>query len=207
MRPRRIRPSARRSRRRRAAAARAAASSGKIIVPQTRHYSWEKAADILGIGRRQPDPHPGQQPLPHGHAAPSARPSPIDLESQGTRCSRWSRVVGTTEEGAVDDVAAIVEFARGVRETRACRSTSTSTRHMAATAARCSSTSMAASWTTTKCRSGSQRSNSAARSKAMYPVEGCVESLQGDAGGQFDHDRSAQDGLHSLCRGRHLAKR
>ena len=23
---------------------------GKIIVPQTRHYSWDKAADVLGIG-------------------------------------------------------------------------------------------------------------------------------------------------------------
>jgi hypothetical protein len=39
---------------------------GKVLVPQSKHYSWVKAADILGIGQENLVVHTGQGQLPHG---------------------------------------------------------------------------------------------------------------------------------------------
>ena len=79
---------------------------GKVLVPQTRHYSWEKAADVLGIGldslvnirvnnlfRMDID---------------TLRTTLQDCLDKHIPVLALIAVVGTTEEGAIDDVAAIV---------------------------------------------------------------------------------------------------
>jgi tyrosine decarboxylase len=79
---------------------------GKVLVPQTRHYSWEKAADVLGIGldslvnirvtnRYRMD-------------IGTLRTTLQDCLDKKIPVLALIAVVGTTEEGAVDDVAAIV---------------------------------------------------------------------------------------------------
>ena len=81
---------------------------GKMIVPQTRHYSWEKAADILGIG------------LDSMVNVPVDSLYRIDLDAlravlddclaKKVPVLSLVSVVGTTEEGAIDDVAAVVKI-------------------------------------------------------------------------------------------------
>ncbi|WP_421913297.1 pyridoxal phosphate-dependent decarboxylase family protein [Mesorhizobium sp.] len=78
---------------------------GKIIVPQTRHYSWDKAADVLGIGVdnliRIPVTDRYRMDI-------GALRSAIDacIKSR-TPIISIVAVVATTEEGAVDDIAAV----------------------------------------------------------------------------------------------------
>lgn len=87
---------------------------GKIIVPQTRHYSWDKAADILGIGVdsliRVPvnDRYRMDIGALRGALAQCLRERTPVLALVG--------VVATTEEGAVDEISEMAglrdEFAR-----------------------------------------------------------------------------------------------
>jgi tyrosine decarboxylase len=87
---------------------------GKVLVPQSRHYSWEKAADILGIGLdalvNVPVDNLYRIDL---HAL---RASLEDCLAKHVPVMALISVVGTTEEGAIDDIAAIVamreEFAK-----------------------------------------------------------------------------------------------
>jgi len=81
---------------------------GKIVVPQTRHYSWDKAADILGIG------------IDNLIRVPVTDRYRMDLDALRaifTKCLEdhtpilaLVAVIATTEEGAVDEIAKIVEL-------------------------------------------------------------------------------------------------
>ncbi|OPY69235.1 MAG: L-2,4-diaminobutyrate decarboxylase [Syntrophorhabdaceae bacterium PtaU1.Bin034] len=81
---------------------------GKILVPQSKHYSWTKAADILGVG---------QENLISVPVGPNFRMDIKALEAQ-IDCLIKEKipilmvvaVVGTTEEGAVDEVHEIVRL-------------------------------------------------------------------------------------------------
>ncbi|MDK1726711.1 tyrosine decarboxylase [Dellaglioa algida] len=81
---------------------------GKWLVPQTKHYSWLKAADIIGIGLDQVVPIPVDS---------SYRIDVKELESlvrslaaDKTPILGVVGVVGSTEEGAVDPIHEIVKL-------------------------------------------------------------------------------------------------
>lgn len=81
---------------------------GKWLVPQTKHYSWLKAADIIGIGTDQVVSVPVDS---------SYRMDIVELENiirslvnEGTPILGVVGVVGSTEEGAVDNIDKIVEL-------------------------------------------------------------------------------------------------
>ena len=75
---------------------------GKWLVPQTKHYSWLKAADIAGIGLDQvvPVPVDGHYRMKVDELERIIR----DLAERKTPILGVVAVVGTTEEGAVDHV-------------------------------------------------------------------------------------------------------
>lgn len=76
---------------------------GKVLVPSTRHYSWDKAADLLGIGVSNLVKIPVDARYRMDLAALQ---SAIDgLVATKTPILAVVNVVGTTEEGAIDDVA------------------------------------------------------------------------------------------------------
>jgi len=81
---------------------------GKIIVPQTRHYSWDKAADILGIGIdnliRVPVTDRYRMDLG------ALRAILVKCLEDRTPILALVAVIATTEEGAVDEIAKIVEL-------------------------------------------------------------------------------------------------
>jgi tyrosine decarboxylase len=81
---------------------------GAIIVPQSKHYSWTKAADIFGIG---------QDNL---YSVPVRENYRMDIRALKERIDALIEdkkpilaviaVVGTTEEGAVDEIHEIVKL-------------------------------------------------------------------------------------------------
>jgi tyrosine decarboxylase len=81
---------------------------GKLLVPQSKHYSWTKAADVLGIGNNnlidiQVDEN-FRMDMQH-------LKNTIDkLVRERTPILAVVAVVGTTEEGAVDEVHEIVKL-------------------------------------------------------------------------------------------------
>jgi len=81
---------------------------GKILVPQTKHYSWTKAADILGLGQdnlvfiRVDD----RFRLDVQHL----RETILRLADERTPILAVVAVVGTTEEGAIDPVHEVVRL-------------------------------------------------------------------------------------------------
>lgn len=90
---------------------------GKVLVPQSKHYSWAKAVDILGIGQENLIPVPVKDDYRMDIAALQRE---IErLADAHTPILAVVAVVGTTEEGAVDEVHEIVRLrdryeARGV---------------------------------------------------------------------------------------------
>jgi glutamate/tyrosine decarboxylase-like PLP-dependent enzyme len=87
---------------------------GKLLVPRSRHYSWPKAADILGIG---------QDSLVNIDVDESFRME-VDhlketiegLAAEETPVLGVVSVVGTTEEGAIDEVHQVAELRRQCEE-------------------------------------------------------------------------------------------
>lgn len=81
---------------------------GKVLVPQTRHYSWEKAADILGIGLD----HLVNVPVDNRYRIDidALRAALTDCLERHVPVLAVIGVIGTTEEGAIDDIAAIVRL-------------------------------------------------------------------------------------------------
>jgi tyrosine decarboxylase len=81
---------------------------GKVIVPQTRHYSWDKAADVLGIGVdnliRVPVTNRYRMDLG------ALRQAIADCAKERTPILAVVAVVATTEEGAVDEIAEVVRL-------------------------------------------------------------------------------------------------
>lgn len=81
---------------------------GVWLVPETKHYSWLKAADILGIGTHNLVPIKLDN---HYRMNLTELKNTIDSYiSKGTPILGLVAVVGTTEEGAVDYVDKIVEL-------------------------------------------------------------------------------------------------
>ncbi len=81
---------------------------GKVLVPQSKHYSWTKAADILGIGQENLISIPVG---PNYRMDTKALKRRIDsLIAEKTPVLAVVAVVGTTEEGAVDEVHEIVRL-------------------------------------------------------------------------------------------------
>ncbi|MGL5244169.1 MAG: pyridoxal phosphate-dependent decarboxylase family protein, partial [Sarcina sp.] len=73
---------------------------GKLIVPQTKHYSWLKGADIMGIGVDSLVPIPVDEHFRMN--IDKLKDAIDDLISQQIPILGVVAVVGTTEEGAVD---------------------------------------------------------------------------------------------------------
>ncbi|BCA84876.1 tyrosine decarboxylase [Enterococcus saigonensis] len=75
---------------------------GKWLVPQTKHYSWLKAADIIGIGLDQVIP----VPVDHNYRMDVNELEKIvrKLAADKTPILGVVGVVGSTEEGAIDPI-------------------------------------------------------------------------------------------------------
>lgn len=75
---------------------------GKWLVPQTKHYSWLKAADIIGIGLDQVV----SVPVDHNYRMDIKELERIirELADQKIPILGVVGVVGSTEEGAVDEI-------------------------------------------------------------------------------------------------------
>ncbi|RPJ12013.1 MAG: tyrosine decarboxylase, partial [Deltaproteobacteria bacterium] len=87
---------------------------GKILIPQTKHYSWSKAADLLGLGHHN---------LMSIRVKSDFRMDIDDLRKRIDELIRQSfpilavvAVLGTTEEGAVDEIDKIVEIREHFRK-------------------------------------------------------------------------------------------
>lgn len=79
---------------------------GKWLVPQTKHYSWLKAADIIGVGLDQVIP----VPVDHNYRMDINELEKIirQLAAEKTPVLGVVGVVGSTEEGAIDGIDKIV---------------------------------------------------------------------------------------------------
>ncbi len=83
---------------------------GKLLVPCTKHYSWSKAVDILGLGRRSLVPiRVGDD---YRMDTEDLRRTLIRLSDRDEPVLAVVAVAGTTEEGAVDEVHEIVRIRR-----------------------------------------------------------------------------------------------
>ncbi len=96
-----------------AAVTKAVGSTPVLLVPETHHYCFDKAMDVLGIGR---------DALVRVRVDADFRMLPEDLEAKLTEAERARShvlavvaVVGTTEEGAVDPIDQILAL-RAARE-------------------------------------------------------------------------------------------
>jgi len=81
---------------------------GKILVPQSKHYSWTKATDIFGIGQENLISVPVRDDYRMDLAA--LRRTIDLLVAEKAPILAVIAVCGTTEEGAVDDVHEIVRL-------------------------------------------------------------------------------------------------
>jgi len=84
--------------------------AGRVLVPSTKHYSWVKAMDILGLG---------QDKLVQIKVDSSFRMDMADLRKCLERCLRDEipalavvAVIGSTEEGAIDPLHEMAELRR-----------------------------------------------------------------------------------------------
>lgn len=83
---------------------------GKLLVPQSKHYSWMKAMDILGLGQQ----NIVQLPVDASYRTDIMQMKQIvfSLIEQGEPILAVVAVVGTTETGAIDNVAELVALRR-----------------------------------------------------------------------------------------------
>ncbi|AMG65985.1 TPA: aspartate aminotransferase family protein [Providencia stuartii] len=83
---------------------------GKLLVPQSKHYSWMKAMDILGLGQQ----NIVQLPVDASYRTDTEQMRQIvfSLIEQGEPILAVVAVVGTTETGAIDNVAKLIELRR-----------------------------------------------------------------------------------------------
>ena len=78
------------------------AKLGKVLIPRSKHYSWLKAMDILGLGHDQIVPIDVDKN--YRSDMNSLRNNLERLIEEGTPILAVITVVGTTEEGAIDPV-------------------------------------------------------------------------------------------------------
>lgn len=89
-------------------------SLGKFLVPRSKHYSWMKAMDVLGIG--QENIVPLDVDGTYRTDIEKMRETTFKLIEAGTPILGMVSVVGSTEEGAVDSVDAVVQLRRECEE-------------------------------------------------------------------------------------------
>lgn len=92
----------------------------KIVVSTTKHYSFEKIGDLLGLGRRclslvsiQPDFSINVDEV---RVRLETYLSAVRQDKRGALPLAMIAVVGSTEEGAVDDLPALVSLRQEMRE-------------------------------------------------------------------------------------------
>ena len=91
---------------------------GKVVVPQSKHYSWTKAVDILGIGQENLISVPVKDDYRMDIAALK---DVIDrLIAKRIPILAVIGVVGTTEEGAIDEIHEIVQLRDSYAEQGVC---------------------------------------------------------------------------------------
>ncbi|MBI3928677.1 MAG: tyrosine decarboxylase [Armatimonadetes bacterium] len=83
---------------------------GRVLVPQSRHYSWAKAVDILGLGADRLVEVPVNERFRMDVRALERIIG--DLAADSIPILAVVAVLGTTEAGAVDEVHRIVELRR-----------------------------------------------------------------------------------------------
>ncbi|NMM54050.1 tyrosine decarboxylase [Paenibacillus aquistagni] len=81
---------------------------GKWLIPQTKHYSWLKAADIIGIGLDAVEAIDVDSSYHMDITKLEARIR--ELAAEGTPVLGVVGVVGSTEEGQIDHIDKIVEL-------------------------------------------------------------------------------------------------
>ena len=79
---------------------------GKVLIPRSKHYSWLKAMDILGLGHDQIVPLDVDSN--YRTDMESLRQTLEELIAAGTPILAVVTVVGTTEEGSVDPVNEVI---------------------------------------------------------------------------------------------------
>lgn len=81
---------------------------GKLLVPQSKHYSWMKAMDILGLGQQ----NIVQLPVDASYRTDvqKMRETVLTLIEQGEPILAVVAVVGTTETGAIDNVREVINL-------------------------------------------------------------------------------------------------
>lgn len=85
-------------------------SSPRLLVPESHHYCFEKALDLLGLGKSALVSVPVDD---HFRMNPSALADALDrADAAGDHVLAVVAVVGSTEEGAVDPVDEIVALRR-----------------------------------------------------------------------------------------------
>ncbi|MPQ42879.1 tyrosine decarboxylase [Clostridium tarantellae] len=87
---------------------------GKWLVPRTKHYSWLKAADIIGIGTENIISIDVQDN--YRMSIENLKKTIEDLSSKNIPILGVVAVVGTTEEGAIDYVDKVVELKKDFAE-------------------------------------------------------------------------------------------
>ncbi|PHM49493.1 pyridoxal phosphate-dependent decarboxylase family protein [Xenorhabdus miraniensis] len=87
---------------------------GKLLVPQSRHYSWMKAADIFGIGQENIIPLPVNENYQTDVA--QMRKITLELIEQGESILAMIAVVGTTEVGAIDRIDEVIALRQECEE-------------------------------------------------------------------------------------------
>jgi tyrosine decarboxylase len=92
----------------------AKAAPGKLLVPQSMHYSWVKAVDILGLGQDNLIPVPVGSDF---RMDSSAFKSIVEnLMTNAEPILGVVAVTGTTEVGAVDEIHRLVEIREQMRK-------------------------------------------------------------------------------------------
>ncbi|MCE1736902.1 pyridoxal-dependent decarboxylase, partial [Enterobacter hormaechei] len=87
---------------------------GKLLVPQSKHYSWMKAADIFGIGQENIIPLPVNDHYQTDVA--QMRKITFGLIEQGEPILAMIAVVGTTEVGAIDRIDEVIALRKECEE-------------------------------------------------------------------------------------------
>ncbi|GGY11567.1 pyridoxal phosphate-dependent decarboxylase family protein [Paludibacterium paludis] len=81
---------------------------GKFLVPMSKHYSWMKAMDVLGIGQENIVPLPVDEHYRTDVA--KMREITFRLIEEGTPILGMVSVVGSTEEGSIDHVDEVIRL-------------------------------------------------------------------------------------------------
>ncbi|OTA18202.1 putative decarboxylase involved in desferrioxamine biosynthesis [Xenorhabdus vietnamensis] len=87
---------------------------GKLLVPQSKHYSWLKAADIFGIGQENIIPLPVNKY--YQTDSTKMRDIVLNLIEKGESILAMIAVVGTTEVGAIDQVDKVIALRQECEE-------------------------------------------------------------------------------------------